>query len=204
MASSNLPLIQVPGYGLKVFALQGSVKPLDPVVKQCSPSHDAKLSSGATPTITLTFSENMNSSTVMAAFLFDSKTVPMQQLSFDAQTNQLTFTPTAPLPDGIHEIYVAESAATMGGKPMFGSFRSRFLTGNSNNILVNNSFTSDPTMLELVSGTSLKVNHKATGASLYRIKGLVGAKYDFVCFLFFCVFVSLLVVNWDVQQKINT
>src|SRR6185369_11792694 len=87
------PELTVPGTSAKLFVAQSELRPLDPVVTQISPAHDATAVAPDAP-IVIHFSKPMDTASVEHAF----STVPPVKGAFawTAAHDQMTFTPDRP------------------------------------------------------------------------------------------------------------
>ncbi|MBP7829489.1 MAG: hypothetical protein KA248_06190 [Kiritimatiellae bacterium] len=133
-ANGKLNSLSVGPYEVKVFVRNDNLQKLDPVVISVTPKHDERVS-GSTANIGLTFSEDMDASSVMGAFRYDGQPVAANLLTYNASTRTLVYN-NAPVQDGIRTVEVLETAkgaAAAGGKPLPGKFRSRFRKGSAVN-----------------------------------------------------------------------
>jgi len=167
----KLASLDVPGYGIKVFVRQGNFQPLNPVVINVVPAHDARfIGSGAD--IKVQFSELMEEASVKAAFRYDGQPVAPGNLAWNAATRELTF--SSAVADGIHVIEVTTNALSTTGRNLYGKFRSRFLVGADSNVLVNRSATNDLALINLgdaiTSTPNVTLYHKAAGAAQMRVR----------------------------------
>lgn len=169
----------VGGLEYKLFVRKQGFKALDPVVVSVYPPHDAVFSAYPPPdlAIKVTFSEDMDASSVLSAFSLDGQTISSDFLSYDAPSRTLTCKMLSDNPllqrDGVHYIALSESATSTAGHKLFGAFRSRFLTGDTRyNILLNPSATNDASMIAVMDGPAglVKLTHKANGAGWFRVK----------------------------------
>ena len=131
VAGPETPAITVLPTTAKIFIAQSRQLPVDPVVSDISPAHDAHQVGPASPVV-IQFSEPMDTESVVAAF----STAPHVDgaFSWSASHEKLTFTPQGPgFPAGtMIEVRIAEtakSAATENRLP--GGFSARFQTGGS-------------------------------------------------------------------------
>jgi len=146
------------------------------VVTSVVPAHDERILNSSV-TVRLRFSEAMDEASVKSAFRYDGRAVSASALNWNASSRELTYDVTAT--EGIHIVEVLTTAASPAGLNLFGKFRSRFLYGRDNNILVNRAATNDTTLINLgdatTSNTGVTLYHKATGAQKMRVKVGAGA-----------------------------
>jgi hypothetical protein len=131
-AGGRTPPLTVPGTSAKIFVAQSELRPLDPVVTQISPAHDAQQISPSTP-IVIQFSKPMDTASVEQAF----STVPPVKGAFawTAAHDQMTFTPDSPgfeTQPGV-TVRLSDSARdAVGGKTFYAPFESRYRCGAPN------------------------------------------------------------------------
>jgi hypothetical protein len=118
----------VPAGGVKILVDIALWHPLDPVVVENSPAHDARDASGNTP-IVLRFSEPMETNSAQTAF----STIPPVggQFSWPAAHDTMTFTPEgAGFPAGAEvRVRVAAAAASADkARPLHAPYEMRFTT----------------------------------------------------------------------------
>jgi glycosidase len=170
--SGKLSSLTVGGYETKVFVRQDNLKPLSPVVTNCVPAHDVRVTNSSV-TVQLKFSEAMDENSVKSAFRFDGQSVSSGALTWNVSTRELSFGTN--VTDGVHTIEVLTNATSSAGLTLFGAkFRSRFLYGGDTNIIVNRSATNDVTLIEqgasTTSTTNVTLYHKAAGAQKMRVR----------------------------------
>ena len=129
LADQQTPAISLSGSSAKVFIAQSQMLPLDPVVADISPRHDAHEIGSASPVV-VTFSQPMNTRSVERAFA----TVPRVRgtFSWSATHDQLTFTPRdhGLPPHAMIEVKITDYARdAVAGQHLHGGFASRFQTG---------------------------------------------------------------------------
>jgi hypothetical protein len=126
---TNLPSMNIPSMGAKIFVAQSLFQPLDPVVTSIVPAHGAtNVPSNAA--IVLGFSKPMDTNSVQAAF----STTPPRAGSFtwNALRDMMTFTPSAPLGGTTNNVRIATNAFdNADGKFFFAPFESYFVTSGS-------------------------------------------------------------------------
>lgn len=170
--SGKLSSLSVGGYDTKVFVRQDNLKSLSPVVTNCVPAHDARVSV-SNVTVQLKFSEPMDETSVKSAFRFNGQSVSSGSLTWTPSTRELSFSTN--VTDGVHTIEVLTNSTGTNGLTLFGAkFRSRFKYGSDTNIIVNRTATNDVNLIENGSATTATTNvtlyHKATGAQKYRVR----------------------------------
>lgn len=130
-AGDRTPSITLPATSAKIFVAESQVRPLDPVVTEISPAHDANEIPPAAQ-IVIHFSKPMDTASVERAF----STVPPIKGAFawNTERDQMTFTPdspgfTAPL---TVTVAIGDTArdAVSGGK-FYAAFESRYHCGIS-------------------------------------------------------------------------
>jgi glycosidase len=124
----QIPPMPVPAGGVKILVDIALWHPLDPVVVENSPAHDARDAPGNTP-IVLRFSEPMETNRVQMAF----STIPPVggQFSWPAAHDTMTFTPEgAGFPSGAEvRVRVAASAASADkARPLHAPYEMQFTT----------------------------------------------------------------------------
>jgi hypothetical protein len=129
-AGGKMPPITLPGSSAEIFIPQAQVLPLDPVVAEFSPAHDAHAVAPATPVI-IQFAGPMDASSVESAFT----TAPgvHGDFSWSAARDQMTFTPRgAGFPSQtMIAVQIAETARALNsGNHLRGGFAARFQTGS--------------------------------------------------------------------------
>ena len=167
----KLSSLWVGGYETKVFVRSDNLKQLNPVVTSCSPAHDVRVTN-ASLNVSMVFSEDMSWSTLTNAFRFNGSSVSGAHLSYTNRT--LTFAMTN-VADGVHHVEVLDTATATSGKPMFGSFRSRFRKGSDSNPIANpvESWVFQSSLINNGAGsttsTVVTLNHNAAGAVKFRV-----------------------------------
>lgn len=92
-ANGRIPSLTVPGTSAKIFVAESQFRPLDPVVTEISPGHDAQeIPAGAA--IVVHFSKPMDTASAEPAF----STIPPAKgvFSWSAARDEMTFTPSNP------------------------------------------------------------------------------------------------------------
>lgn len=167
----KLASLDVPGYGVKVFVLESNFRALSPVVTNVVPAHDERIT-GSALTVRLNLSEAMDEASVKLAFRYDGQAVSASALNWNASSRELSYAVTAT--DGIHTVEVLTNALSSAGLNLFGKFRSRFLYGSNDNILVNRTATNDVNLINQGAATTTTANvtlyHKAAGAAKMRVR----------------------------------
>ena len=130
--TDGIPAINMPATSVKMFVAQSQLRALSPVVNAVTPAHDA---AGVSPgsTITLTFSQAMNTASVEGAF----STAPASTGTFawSGGNTVVTFTPTSLLAGStLHGVRIESSATDANGLRMHAPFESRFTTGASSSV----------------------------------------------------------------------
>ncbi len=125
--TDGIPSFTMPPLSYRIYVAQSQVRALSPVVNSISPAHDL---AGVNPSssITLTFSQAMNTPTTEAAF----STSPASTGTFvwAPGNTVMTYTPSSNLNGNtLYAVRVANSAADANGLAMHGPFESRFTTG---------------------------------------------------------------------------
>ncbi len=123
------PAIRVPGSSSKIFIAQSQWRPLDPVVRSVTPSHDSTNVPPETSMITVGFSVPMDIRSVENAFTL----TPSVHGSFawSSGRDEMIFTPKHPgLPaNTMITVRIADSAReSAAGTPLHATFESRFQT----------------------------------------------------------------------------
>jgi hypothetical protein len=124
----NIPAITVPPGGVKILMDKALWHPLDPVVVENSPVHDARDVPGNAP-IVLRFSTAMDTNSVQKAF--SANPLVTGSFSWSATHDTATFTPEGAVFPGGEEvrIKVATSAqSTDGSRPLFAPYELKFRT----------------------------------------------------------------------------
>jgi glycosidase len=135
LAGGQTPPVGVPGMSAKIFVAEFEIRPLDPVVTDISPAHDAKDVSPTAP-IVIHFSQPIDARSVERAF----STVPLAQGKFvwSAARDELTFTPAGQGfdPQTLVTVRIGDGArAVDSGKKFYAGFESRFYCGSAGNAL---------------------------------------------------------------------
>jgi glycosidase len=124
----RIPEMQVPGGGVKILIDKDLWRPLDPVVVDNSPAHDARGVPGRDP-IVLRFSEAMDTNSVQKAFSADP---PVNgAFSWSASGDTMTFQPEgAGFPGGadVRVRLAASAASTDDARPLFAPYELTFRT----------------------------------------------------------------------------
>ncbi|HMO99028.1 MAG TPA: alpha-amylase family glycosyl hydrolase [Kiritimatiellia bacterium] len=129
--TDGLPAINVPGTSVKMFVAESRWQPLDPVVVQQSPAHDAKSVPTHSPII-LTFAEAMDTQSVANAFSISPALTG--SFSWSADRRVMTFTPADPGLAGVqrYAIRVGTGAvASATGNHLHGGFETMFVSASS-------------------------------------------------------------------------
>ncbi len=130
-AATNPPPVNVPGNGYKMFVARSQWQPLDPVVQQQIPAHDAS-SVSITNAIVLTFSKPMNPAATEAAFRI--KPAATGVFSWQSNNTVLVFTPsgaTRLAEDTMHVVRIETNAlAAADGLTFYAPFETRFMTAS--------------------------------------------------------------------------
>jgi len=167
----KLSSLTVDGYGIKVFVLQSNLQALNPVITNVVPKHDARVLT-SNVVLRVQFSEPMDETAVKGAFLYDGLPVAGAALDWNSATRELTFSNS--VTDGIHLVEVTTNAVGSNGLNLYSKFRSRFLVGGDDNILVNRDATNDLALVNNgtspVTSTNVTLYHKAIGAQKYRAR----------------------------------
>ncbi|MFZ4483411.1 MAG: alpha-amylase family glycosyl hydrolase [Chthoniobacterales bacterium] len=130
--TDGIPAITMPATSAKMFVAQSQVRALSPVVTAVTPAHDA---TGVSPasTISVTFSQAMNPSTVQAAF----STTPASTgiFAWSGGNTVMTYTPSSNLAGTtLHALRIESTATDAASLAMYAPFESRFTTGASSNV----------------------------------------------------------------------
>jgi hypothetical protein len=127
--------IAVPGASAKIFVAKSEIHPLDPVVTDIVPAHDAKEISPAAP-IMVRFSQPMDANSVERAFA----TEPPAKgaFSWNAAGDEMTFRPERPgyQPRTTVTVHIGDTArAADTRKTFYAGFESHFQCGSTGNSL---------------------------------------------------------------------
>jgi glycosidase len=125
--ADGIPSFSMPALSYRIYVAQNQTRALSPVVNAVSPNHDAASISPAT-SITVTFSQTMNTASAQAAF----STSPSSTGSFSWSVGNtvLTYTPSSNLAGStLYTIRVESTATDANGLAMYAPFESRFTTG---------------------------------------------------------------------------
>ena len=123
----GIPSFSMPATSFRIYVAQSQLRNLSPVVNTVSPAHDA---TGVNPasTITVTFSQAMNTATAQAAF----STVPSSTGNFvwSSGNTVMTYTPSSNLAGNtLYTVRLDSTATDSNGVAMYAPFESRFTTG---------------------------------------------------------------------------
>ncbi|MFM8718314.1 MAG: Ig-like domain-containing protein, partial [Chthoniobacterales bacterium] len=123
----GIPSFSMPATSFRIYVAQSQVRNLSPVVNTVSPAHDA---AGVNPasTITVTFSQAMNTTSAQQAF----STAPASTGSFvwSSGNTVMTYTPSSNLAGStLYTVRVDSTATDSKGVAMHAPFESRFTTG---------------------------------------------------------------------------
>jgi glycosidase len=132
-SAQQFPAVSMPGTSAKIFVAQSLLQPLDPVLTNVTPAHDA-LGIGTASSITLVFSKSMDTASVQSAFSTSPATTGTFAWSASVLPNDtMMFTPAATglAANTLYTVTIASTAADTGGKVFFAPFQSRFTTGSS-------------------------------------------------------------------------
>jgi len=123
----GIPSIDMPALSCRIYVAQSQFRPLAPVVNSMTPTHDATGISPAS-SITLNFSQAMNTASVQSAF----STTPSSTGDFVwSQGNTVaTYTPSSHLAGNtVYTVRIGDAATDSTGAAMHAAFESRFTTG---------------------------------------------------------------------------
>jgi len=123
----GIPSFSMPATSFRIYVAQSQLRNLSPVVNSISPAHDA---TGVNPasTITITFSQAMNTTAAQAAF----STVPASTGGFiwTSGNTVMTYTPSSNLAGNtLYTVRVDSTATDSNSVAMHAPFESRFTTG---------------------------------------------------------------------------
>ncbi len=130
--ADGIPSMSIPGTSYKAFVSQAQYRVLQPVVNTITPSHDSTGVSVAS-TLSLTFSQAMNTSSVQTAF----STTPATTGNFTwASSNTvMTYTPSSNMAGNtLYAVRIEATAMDTNNLAMQGAFESRFTTGAGSSI----------------------------------------------------------------------
>ena len=128
MPRQRIPAMQVPAGGVKIFIDTNLWRPLDPVVVESSPAHDARDVPVRDP-IVLRFSEAMDTNSLAEAFSTEPQVTGT--FSFSAEHDAITFKPKAPGFPAQTEARVtmaASAASADGTRHLFAPYELLFKT----------------------------------------------------------------------------
>ena len=123
----GIPSFSMPALSCRIYVAQSQLRALSPVVNSITPTHDATGISPAS-SITVTFSQAMNTASVQAAF----STTPASTGNFvwSSGNTVATYTPSSNLAGStIYTVRIGDAATDSTGLAMHGAFESRFTTG---------------------------------------------------------------------------
>jgi uncharacterized repeat protein (TIGR01451 family) len=125
--ADGIPSFSMPATSFRIYVAQSQLRNLSPVVNSVSPAHDA---TGVNPasTITVTFSQAMNTATAQTAF----STEPASTGGFvwSPGNTVMTYTPSSNLAGStLYTVRVDSAATDSNGVAMHAPFESRFITG---------------------------------------------------------------------------
>jgi hypothetical protein len=131
ISGPQIPSISVPGTTAKIFIAQSLVQPLDPVVTNISPAHDAT-NVATSSSLVINFSKPMDTASVEAAF----STTPATSgvFAWSPTHDVLTYTPNDPGWPGstLMSVRIAPTATdSVSGKQFYAAFEARFKTAAS-------------------------------------------------------------------------
>lgn len=129
--NNRTPPLTLPATSAKIFVAESEIQPLDPVVAEISPEHDANEISSAGQ-IVIHFSEPMETASVERAF----STIPPVKgaFSWNAERDQMTFTPDNPVFAASLTVTVRIGDTARGavsGRTFHAAFESRYRCGIS-------------------------------------------------------------------------
>jgi glycosidase len=127
----QMPSVVVAGASAKMFLPESQIQPLDPVVTDISPAHDAKGIRPTTPVV-IHFSQPMDVASVEQAF----STAPSVAgtFSWSFAHDAMTFIPAGGgFPPQMIQVRIGSTArAARSGKPFYAGFEARFDCENAN------------------------------------------------------------------------
>ncbi|HEY8239980.1 MAG TPA: alpha-amylase family glycosyl hydrolase [Kiritimatiellia bacterium] len=179
-AWGKLSSLTLGGYETKVFVRNTLVKALDPVVTNCVPAHDTRITN-ATQTVTVKFSENMLTSSLTNSIYFDSAAIPSSQYTYTNKAVSFTVTNLA---DGLHFVEVKETAKSSVSNALYGAFRSRFRIGPDLNPIANpqENWKLQTSLIDNGNGSTstnaVTLYHNAAGASSFRVSNNYGTNWS--------------------------
>ena len=125
--ADGIPSFSMPALSCRIYVAQSQVRALSPVVNSITPTHDAAGISPAS-SITVNFSQPMNTASVQAAF----STTPASTGNFVWSSGDavVTYTPSSNLAGStVCTVRIGDAATDSNGSAMHGAFESRFTTG---------------------------------------------------------------------------
>ncbi|HXS69876.1 MAG TPA: alpha-amylase family glycosyl hydrolase [Candidatus Polarisedimenticolia bacterium] len=126
------PSLVLPGTSAEIFVEESQVRPLDPVVAEISPAHEANEIPPTAP-IVIHFSKSMDAASVERAF----STIPAVKgaFSWNKTRDQMSFTPDSPGFPALSMItvHIGDAARDrVSGRNFYAAFESRYHCGISN------------------------------------------------------------------------
>ena len=130
--TDGIPAMSIPATSYKAFVSQTQLRNLQPVVGSVTPNHDSTGVSVAS-TLSLTFSQAMNTNSVQSAF----STIPSTSGNFSWASGNtvMTYTPSSNMAGNtVYTVRIESTALDGNNLAMVGAFESRFTTGAASSL----------------------------------------------------------------------
>lgn len=168
--NSEIDYITFNGFEVKAFLPIKDYEPLNPTIIETYPNHDeviSKKSFNETITIKISFSEPILESSLESNIFFNDKKITKASINIDKNSIFIDAIPQ----DGVNFIKITSNVkSSITNKSLIGNFQSRFRYGDSDNIILDNSNRLRTNIIQSIEGDTIRVNHFANGAELYRFK----------------------------------
>lgn len=130
--TDGIPAMSIPATSYKAFVSQTQLRNLQPVVGSVTPNHDSTGVSVAS-TLSLTFSQAMNTNSVQSAF----STIPATSgnFSWSSGNTVMTYTPSSNMAGNtVYTVRIESTAEDGNNLAILGAFESRFTTGAASSL----------------------------------------------------------------------
>ncbi len=164
--TDGIPSISIPANSFKAFVSQAQLRNLQPVVGSVTPNHDSTGVSVAS-TLSLTFSQAMNTNSVQSAFATTPAT--SGNFSWTSGNTVMTYTPSSNMAGNtVYTVRIESTAVDGNNLAMVGAFESRFTTGAASSLArpsINSSSYASVAETTATLSTTVTANGASTSAS---------------------------------------
>jgi len=164
--TDGIPAMSIPATSYKAFVSQTQLRNLQPVVGSVTPNHDSTGVSVAS-TLSLTFSQAMNTNSVQSAF----STIPATSGNFSWASGNtvMTYTPSSNMAGNtVYTVRIESTAVDGNNLAMVGGFESRFTTGAASSLArpsINSSSYANVAETTATLSTTVTANGASTSVS---------------------------------------